>query len=440
MIIYFKTILQYFIRSLCGMIIYMDIIWKQFFLQKYYKTHMESVTKSILNEKYTGSQRPLTYPVVFLHGMFGFSHDNHIGITYFYSIRNAFEPLNLTIYEPFLGAFDNWFIRCFRLIFYMKQVYPEWDIQHPVHFIGHSLGGITGNKFIDIMMRHSEMKISQEQWKEFLYRFSHLLCRYPALKQLEWKYDMRITEILDLIYPHRSYGPNMVKSIICMQSPMQGVSIFHKTDKITTIHDNLVIHKFSIMSIWIRLLEIYLRYIYRFSNFIYDFGVETKEFCHQSYPANINQSILLSKKYALWECSGPGCYEIFRNYRLNPSTYYLSVSFTLADSLLDRISTIFSNPLMTPLLLNTVMLSTVEGTDGVVPLESQISFEHISAHLITNIHNINLIKPVRNHFSVEFGDHVFPLFCYVPSFSRDYANSLLNFMIISEQQSNTAFL
>ena len=80
-----KSIIRIIGIRISGLIMKFDIWWKNKFLKKYYQTHYDSVTNSILNEMDI-EDNPLKYPILLLHGMFGFGKDNHAGFFYFNNI------------------------------------------------------------------------------------------------------------------------------------------------------------------------------------------------------------------------------------------------------------------------------------------------------------------------------------------------------------------
>ncbi|XP_057948346.1 uncharacterized protein LOC131144020 [Malania oleifera] len=100
-------------------------------------------------------------PVVMVHGLFGFGKGRMGGLSYF----GGAENMERRVLVPDLGAFSSMHDRARELFYYLKggQVdygeehskaaghsqfgrvyvqghYPEWDEDHPVHFVGHSAG------------------------------------------------------------------------------------------------------------------------------------------------------------------------------------------------------------------------------------------------------------------------------------------------------------
>ncbi|XP_057948770.1 uncharacterized protein LOC131144254 [Malania oleifera] len=100
-------------------------------------------------------------PVVMVHGLFGFGKGRMGGLSYFGGAENMDER----VLVPDLGAFTSMHDRARELFYYLKGGrvdygeehsraaghsqfgrvyeqghYPEWDEDHPVHFVGHSAG------------------------------------------------------------------------------------------------------------------------------------------------------------------------------------------------------------------------------------------------------------------------------------------------------------
>ena len=79
------------------------------------------------------------------------------------------------------------------------------------------------------------------------------------------------------------------------------------------------------------------------------------------------------------------------------------------------------------------MVSSLSTTDGLVPQNSQIGFDHIKSYSVSDIYSINDISKGKMYHTVEYGDHMFPLFCYVPDYIDKLSLSLLNFMTNAEK-------
>ncbi|WRX14762.1 hypothetical protein QQP08_009109 [Theobroma cacao] len=81
-------------------------------------------------------------PIVLVHGIFGFGKGRLGGLSYFAGAEKKDER----VLVPDLGSLTSIYDRARELFYYLKggQVdyghYPEWDEDHPIHFVGHSAG------------------------------------------------------------------------------------------------------------------------------------------------------------------------------------------------------------------------------------------------------------------------------------------------------------
>ncbi|KAI9125208.1 hypothetical protein K1719_003824 [Acacia pycnantha] len=121
-------------------------------------TNIEVVVKEPTNGKTNVDDLP---PIVLVHGIFGFGNGRLGGLSYFAGAEKKDER----VLVPDLGSLTSIYDRARELFYYLKggQVdygeehskayghsqfgriyeqgqYPEWDEDHPIHFVGHSAG------------------------------------------------------------------------------------------------------------------------------------------------------------------------------------------------------------------------------------------------------------------------------------------------------------
>ncbi|XP_034909994.1 uncharacterized protein [Populus alba] len=121
----------------------------------------EEETKEILTTTATETSVDDLPPIVLVHGIFGFGKGKLGGLSYFAGAEEKDER----VLVPDLGSLTSIYDRARELFYYLKggQVdygeehsnayghsqfgrtyeqghYPEWDEDHPIHFVGHSAG------------------------------------------------------------------------------------------------------------------------------------------------------------------------------------------------------------------------------------------------------------------------------------------------------------
>ena len=112
------------------------------------------------------------YPIILIHGFFGWGNDEMGNYRYwggYEDIQKMYEENGFTVYNVSIGPISSNWDRAIEVYYQLKGgqvdygfehsnkydliqkppdkiydgLYPEWDESHPVHLIGHSMGGQT---------------------------------------------------------------------------------------------------------------------------------------------------------------------------------------------------------------------------------------------------------------------------------------------------------
>ena len=119
------------------------------------------------------------YPIVFVHGLAGWGRDEAFGFKYWGGLNDIEAYLNkrgYCAYTATVGPVSSNYDRAVELYYYIKGgtvdygaahakeyghrrygrtfegIYPQWDSNHPIHLIGHSMGGLTSRALVDLMI------------------------------------------------------------------------------------------------------------------------------------------------------------------------------------------------------------------------------------------------------------------------------------------------
>jgi len=123
------------------------------------------------------------YPLVLVHGLTGWGRDEMGGIKYWGGLKDVERNLNETGHRTFtatVGPVSSNYDRAVELYYYLKggtvdygathaekyghnrygRTYPgifsQWDHQHKIHLIGHSMGGQTARTLVELLKNGSE--------------------------------------------------------------------------------------------------------------------------------------------------------------------------------------------------------------------------------------------------------------------------------------------
>ena len=118
------------------------------------------------------------YPIVLVHGLGGWGEGEFLGYNYWGGLKDVQQYLEDLGHETIvasIGPVASNYDRSVELYYYLKGgtvdygaahanehghsrygrtyegAYPEWDANHPVHLVGHSMGGLTTRGLVDLL-------------------------------------------------------------------------------------------------------------------------------------------------------------------------------------------------------------------------------------------------------------------------------------------------
>lgn len=143
------------------------------------------------SRKDTGLTTGNEYPLVLVHGLTGWGKDEMAGINYWGGIKDVERNLNETghsTYTATVGPVSSNYDRAVELYYYIKGgtvdygeahakkyghnrygrtyagIYRQWDSNHKIHLIGHSMGGQTARTLVELLKNGS--KAEREHYRE----------------------------------------------------------------------------------------------------------------------------------------------------------------------------------------------------------------------------------------------------------------------------------
>lgn len=128
----------------------------------------------------TAAMRTSTIPIIMVHGLGGFGPGEMMGRYHYWggmdNIPQYLSDNGFPAFAAKVGPYSSNWDRAIELYYYIKGgyvdygkfhsdkyghdqkrvryfpgVYPQWDAQHPVHLLGHSMGGLTVRKLVTLL-------------------------------------------------------------------------------------------------------------------------------------------------------------------------------------------------------------------------------------------------------------------------------------------------
>lgn len=254
------------------------------------------------------------YPIVLVHGFLGWGPEEMVGYKYwggFWDIEEYLEEEGFTVITVSVGPVSSNWERAVEVYYQLKggQVdygknhadkfsviqkpegkiytgfYPDWDAEHPVHLIGHSMGGQT-IRMLDYLLENSffidSLKIKNEESELFGQSLS-----------------------------------GRIKSITTISSPHNGTTYFDVRIKTLPFFQN-----------FIGLAAVIGSDFYNFDLQHWDLEQKEGESWQDYYDRMDNHAAWESKNISNWDISIDGARELNTYVKANPEIYYFSFGTT----------------------------------------------------------------------------------------------------------------
>ena len=254
------------------------------------------------------------YPIVLVHGFVGWGPDEMVGYKYwggFWDIEEYLEEKGFNIITVSIGPVSSNWERAVEIYYQLKggqvdygknhadkfdviqkpegktytALYPEWDAEHPVHLLGHSMGGQTV-RMLDYLLENSFYADS-----------------------LETQYEE--SELLGQTHP------DFIKSITTISAPHNGTTYFDIRIKTLPFFQN-----------FIGLAAVIDSDFYDFDLQHWDLEQKEGENWQDYYNRMEEHAAWQSKNISTWDLSVEGARELNTVMRANPNIYYFSFATT----------------------------------------------------------------------------------------------------------------